>query len=407
MITFFHGDMWNHFTLIIGTVLLAVMFIQVIYLFFFACCGLLYHERATSVSDKLYRFVIYIPAYKEDAVILKTASKALTLQYPKGFYHVVVIADSLKAETLAALREMPIQVVEVVFEKSTKARALNKAIEQTAGDFDVAIVFDADNVAAPDYLQQMHEAFSRGYKVVQGQRTAKNQNTPMAVLDAASEGINNHIFRKGHRVAGLSAAIIGSAMGLHFPLFKEVMAGLTAVGGFDKEMELHLLYRRITIGYASRAIVYDEKVQKAEVLEKQRKRWLSAQFVYLRKHLAKGIASLLFQGKFDYFNKVFQMALIPRVILLAVLPGLYLLSLAPGQAPVPLLWLIIWIMGYLAIVISIPRKLWNKRLLRAILNLPSGILAMFRALMGVKGANRSFIHTPHGDSDTNHENDKL
>jgi len=406
MTAFYYSDIWNLFTLITGTLFWVVILVQVWYLLFFALCGLFYKERSKSVSDRLHRFVLYIPAYKEDVVILDSAARALTLDYPKDLFHVVVIADSLRADTLSSLREMPLQLVEVSFEKSTKARALNKAIEQTADGFDVAIVFDADNVAAPDYLHQMNEAFNKGYRVVQGQRTAKNQNTAMALLDAVSEGINNHIFRKGHRVAGFSAAIIGSAMGMHFPLFREVMASLTAVGGFDKEMELYLLSRRIRVGYASKAIVYDEKVQQAEVLERQRKRWLSAQFIYLRKHLFRGVAALITGGKLDYFNKVFQLALIPRVILLAILPAASMLSLLPGHGPSVWHWLIVWCMGYLAIGMSIPRALWNKRLFLAVLKLPAGMLAMLRALTGIRGANKSFIHTPHGHHDENPKNTK-
>jgi cellulose synthase/poly-beta-1,6-N-acetylglucosamine synthase-like glycosyltransferase len=407
MTAFFSNEYWLFITQVIGGVVFVIFFVQVLYLFFFSLSGLFYKEQVSTVTKQKNRFVIYIPAYKEDAVILDTASRALLLDYPKELFHIVVIADSLREDTLSALRKMPLQLVEVSFEKSTKAKALNKAIAQTSPAFDYAIVFDADNVAESDYLLRMNDAFNKGYQVVQGQRTAKNQNTPMALLDTMSEAINNHIFRKGHRVVGLSAAIIGSAMGLHFPLFREVMASLTAVGGFDKEMELYLLSRRIAIGYASRAIVYDEKVQRADVLEKQRKRWLSAQFVYLRKHLIKGIMALFMQGKLDYFNKVFQMALIPRVMLLAILPCMYLLSIVPGHAPAPFVWLIVWVMGYMAIIISIPRKRWNKKLFGAMLRLPAGIFAMFRALLGVKGANKSFIHTPHGQPDTNHVKDKL
>lgn len=406
MTLIFASDAWSLSTAVLGTIVMVAVLIQVAYLLFFAICGLLYREQAVRGSEKPNRFVIYIPAYREDAVILDTASRALTLDYPKHMFHVVVVADSLRDNTLEALRKLPLQLVEVAFEKSTKAKALNKAIAQTEEGFDVAIVFDADNVAAPDYLHRMNEAFNKGYRVVQGQRTAKNKNTPMALLDAVSEGINNHIFRKGHRVVGLSAAIIGSAMGMQFNLFKEVMASLTAVGGFDKEMELNLLSRRITVGYASKAIVYDEKVQQAEVLERQRKRWLSAQFVYLRKHLLRGIIALISKGKLDYFNKVFQMALIPRVILLAILPLFTILSWLPGQGPSAWHWLIVWIAGYLAIAISIPRALWNKKLLMAILKLPAGMLAMFRALIGMRGANKSFIHTPHGQHDTNQQKPK-
>lgn len=391
-------ELWQWFTVFFGSLFFVILAVQSIYLFIFALAGKFYSEKKPNVSVPLKRFVIYIPAYKEDAVILLTALEALALDYPKALFHVVVIADSLKKTTLEKLAQMPLQLVEVVFEKSTKAKALNKAIAQTADTFDYAIVFDADNVAARDYLYRMNDAFSRGHLVVQGQRTAKNQDTSMALLDAISEAINNHIFRKGHRVTGLSSAIIGSGMGLQFDLFKEVMAKITAVGGFDKEMELTLLRERVKMDYAEQAIVYDEKVQKKEVFEKQRKRWLSAQLNYLQKHIVSGIVELITRGNLDYFDKVFQMALIPRVMLLAILPASFMLSLIPGHGPSALSWLVVWVIGYIAIMLAVPGVFFNKRLMAALISLPAGILSTFKVLFKLKGANKTFIHTPHGDT---------
>lgn len=391
-------EVWQWFTMFFGGLFFVILAVQAVYIFIFALAGKFYSEKKLTVEVPLKRFIIYIPAYKEDAVILHAAQEALKLDYPKSLFHVVVIADSLKQSTFEKLAEMPLQLVEVVFEKSTKAKALNKAIEQTKDRFDYAIVFDADNVAKSDYLHRMNEAFARGHLVVQGQRTAKNQDTSMAMLDAISEAINNHIFRKGHRAVGLSSAIIGSGMGLQFALFREVMAKITAVGGFDKEMELTLLRESVKMDYAEQAIVYDEKVQKAEVFEKQRKRWLSAQLNYLRKHLASGIIELIKQGNLDYFDKVFQMALIPRVMLLAILPASFMFSLIPGHGPTPLSWLLVWVTGYIAILLAVPAVFFNKRLMVALISLPAGIFSTFKVLFKLKGANRTFIHTPHGDT---------
>ena len=77
----------------------------------------------------------------------------------------------------------------------------------------------------------------------------------MALLDAISEEINNHIFRKGHRSLCLSSAIIGSGMAFDYQLFKEYMTTLQAVGGFDKELELKLLHNGYKIDYLPDAMV--------------------------------------------------------------------------------------------------------------------------------------------------------
>mgnify|MGYP001800493375 FL=1 len=189
----------------------------------------------------------------------------------------------------------------------------------TIGDaFDVALVLDAVNVMEFDFIERINEAFNKGYKVVQGHRMAKNTNTPMAILDAISEEVNNHIFRKGHRVLGFSSALIGSGMAFDYHFFKSTMAEVNAVGGFDKELELKLLRDRNQIEYLHDALVLDEKVQKSEVFANQRKRWLSAQFVYFRRFAISGLRELVFRGNVDFADKVYQMVSPPRILLLGI-----------------------------------------------------------------------------------------
>ena len=189
-------------------------------------------------------------------------------------------------------------------------------MRQIPDDYVAALILDADNVMAVDFLEKMNAAMLQGSKVVQGHRVAKNMNTPMAKLDALSEEINNHIFRKGHRRLGLSAALIGSGMAFEFRLFKEMMQGIHAVSGFDKELELKLLKARHQIEYLPSALVYDEKVQDRRNFSGQRRRWLAAQLIYLRKYFSAGISQVIVHKNIDFFDKVIQMLLPPRILLL-------------------------------------------------------------------------------------------
>lgn len=385
---------------LIATIIMDVIFIYLgvycIYLFFFSLAGKLIPIKQPPLTTSLSRFVIYICAYKEDEILLNSAANALTIDYPKDLFHVCIIADSIKPETIKKLRQMPLQVLEVVFENSTKSKALNKAIENTADGFDAAVVFDIDNIAAPDYLHQINRFLKAGEKVVQGHRVAKNTNTSVAVLDAISEEVNNHIFRKSQRVFKLSAAIIGSGMALEYSLFKTTMAQIDAVGGFDKEMGLILTRQKIGVAYAENALVYDEKVSNPEVFKKQRKRWLSAQFNLLRKYGSSGFGELFLRGNFDYFNEIYQMSILPRVLMLGLMPFMLLISvLTPGIGPHWYLWLIATACCYLGIIVAIPASLINGKLFTAALKLPLIFFTMLLLLFKLKGANKKFIHTPH------------
>ncbi|SDD31970.1 Glycosyltransferase, catalytic subunit of cellulose synthase and poly-beta-1,6-N-acetylglucosamine synthase [Mucilaginibacter pineti] len=383
----------------IASIIMSVIFIYLgvysLYLFVFSVLGKLVHIKQPPAATSLSKFVLYICAYKEDAILLNSAASALTIDYPADKFHVCIIADSVKPETIEKLKQMPLQVVEVVFESSTKSKALNKAIENTIEGFDAAVVFDIDNIAAPDYLHQINQYLQAGEKVVQGHRVALNTNTPVAVLDAVSEEINNHIFRKSQRVFDFSAAIIGSGMALEYQLFKQTMGQIDAVGGFDKEMGLILTRQGITVAYAEKALVYDEKVSNPEVFKKQRKRWLSAQFNLLKVYGASGFGQL-FKGNFDYFNEIYQMSILPRILMLGLMPFMLLISfLTPGIGPHWHLWLAATACCYIGIVVAIPASFFNGKLLSAALKLPLIFFTMLLLLFKLKGANKKFIHTPH------------
>jgi cellulose synthase/poly-beta-1,6-N-acetylglucosamine synthase-like glycosyltransferase len=336
-------------------------------------------------------------------VIQEVASNALLQDYPKEYFDVVVIADSFRQDTLDFLKTLPIKVLEVEFDISTKSKALNSAMERITAGYDIAVILDADNLMAPDFLSKINASFGNGFIAVQGHRTAKNRNTSLAVLDAVSEEINNHIFRKGHRVLGFSSAIIGSGMAFKYDFFKALMSTVTAIGGFDKEIELKLLKEENTIEYLDDAFVYDEKVQKAEVFSNQRRRWLSAQLIYFRKDFVSSVKALITKGNIDYFDKTVQFIQPPRILLLGMVLVFgvifFLLNIILDNPMVyNYFWAGIVLMCILAFLFSIPRKMYNRKTLKALAALPGGMLLMFRSLVRIKGANKKFIHTKHGET---------
>ncbi len=394
------NQMAIHILNLVQVLLLVSTGLATIYILVYAVAGLFYTQPPYPVAARFRKMAVLIPGYKEDGVIVEVARQALGQSYPAKSFDVVIIADSFQPETLARLREMPIKVIEVSFEKSTKAKALNKAMEQLGDDYDIAVVLDADNVMAIDFLVKVNKVFEKDYLAVQGHRTAKNMNTSLALLDAVSEEINNHIFRKGHRVAGLSSAIIGSGMAFRYGYFKKMMASVTAVGGFDKEIELKMLKAGDKIEYLDDAYVYDEKVQKAEVFSNQRRRWLSAQLHYFRQDFISALKDLLTKGNVDYFDKALQFIQPPRILLLgAVLMfGAFFLlcnSIFGGAPWLSITWISVIAACLLSFLLSVPRSFYNTRTLKAMASLPKGMLLMLGSLLRIRGANQKFIHTQH------------
>ena len=384
-------------------ILLIILGLATLYIFVFAFAGLFYRQKSYPKATQNRKFAVLIPGYKEDEVIIEVAQEALLQEYPKDCFDVIIIADSFQQGTLAKLKALPIKVIKVTFEKSTKSKALNKAMEQLGDEYDIAVVLDADNLMAHDFLGKLNSAFEQDFIAIQGHRAAKNMNTSLAVLDAISEEINNHIFRKGHRVLGLSSAIIGSGMAFRYQFFKNLMATVTAVGGFDKEIELKLLKDGHKIEYLEDALVFDEKVQKAEVFSNQRRRWLSAQLHYFRKDFLNSLKDLFLKGNLDYFDKAIQFIQPPRILLLGAVLffGVVFLAanlLLDSHWMYLLAWAKLVTACILAFLFSVPRSFYNLKTAKALASLPKGMLLMLGSLLKIKGANKQFIHTQHGTS---------
>ena len=372
---------------------------NVVYILAFSLLCALSRTKDHATNPKQNRFLVLFPVYKGDGVILNSIRENVNQNYPRSHYDLFVIADHLKPETVAELRQQQAEVLEVQFENSTKSKSLNAALNAVDADrYDYAVIMDIDNIMHPDFLLYINDALADNSLIVQGHRVAKNLDTDMAVLDALSEEINNSIFRKAHVQAGLSSALIGSGIAMRFGDFKTLMAEITAVGGFDKEMEVRLLKAGHKIAYAENALVYDEKVQDAKVFENQRKRWLAAQFHYLQLYFFDSLKDLVSKGNVDYFNKVFQFMLLPRVLLLGICvllgTGAFLFAdVFPNRNHFMSLPFVVMFSLYLAT----PGYLRNKRSLLALRQIPLTVWVLFKTLFRLKGANKTFIHTPHSD----------
>lgn len=372
----------------------------VLYNLLFSVAGKLFPKKnkvAGEVASHC-RIAILVPAYKEDDIILHAAKSYESLDYPAHSYKVIVIADSLKPATIQTLEEEGISVIPVSFKKSTKAKSLNAAFAQLDDNiYDLAVIADADNIPAPDFLQQINIAYQQGYHVIQGQRVAKNMDSPFAILDAANEIIANHINRKGANALGLSASIIGSGIAFDYQVMKLALQETEATGGFDKVLQQLLVDKGYKIHYLEEALIFDEKVENAAAFENQRKRWLSSQFVYLRHYFARGFQALL-KGRIDYFYmSVGQNMLLPRMLLLAGVLFMTALYLVFGQylsLPVSA-WLICLGAFAISMMLPLPGKFYSKYMFTVLMNLPRVVGIMLSLVFRLKGADKTFIHTKH------------
>lgn len=379
----------------LDTILFFFMALSVGYLVVFAIAGMSKRDYSYPPAKKKYRFAVLYPAYKEDKVIEQAVNSFLQQEYPKENYDVVVISDKMKDSTNQRLRQLPIDLLIVDFENSSKAKALNFAMDKLAyREYDIVVILDADNTVQPDFLQQISNAYESGANVIQAHRMAKNLNTSTAILDAVSEEINNSIFRKGHVKLGLSSALIGSGMAFEYKWFKENIKKVLSAGE-DKELEMLLLKQRVYIDYMDDVPVYDEKTQKEDAFQNQRRRWLSAQFASLWKALPN-LPHAILSKNIDYCDKIAQWMMLPRVLLIGII-GLLSVTTSLVDWEWSIKWWILLFVLFLALCMAIPDYLVNKQFKKAIRKVPLLAIMMFVNLFRMRGVNKKFIHTEHGE----------
>jgi len=381
---------------IVDIVLWFIAAFSVAYVAFFAFISLFYDKEdhvathAAALSNRKAKFLILFPAYNEDRVIINAVEQFLLQDYPKTHYTVVVISDHMRPETNLQLSKMPIKLLTPTFEKSSKAKAMQYAIEQVEGDFDNVIILDADNVVRPDFLSQLN-ILCTIYDAIQCHRCAKNANNDVAVLDGASEEINNTLFRKAHNRLGLSSALIGSGMCFNYNLFKQNVFQLKTAGE-DREIEALLLQQGIFIKYAPDIHVFDEKVSSQDNFQRQRMRWMTAQIQSLFNQLPQ-IPKAIIHGNINFIDKTIQQALIPRSILIVLLTLISLLMTIIVYEWCMKWWILLGLLT-IALFIALPAPLRFKSFRKA-LAIPGLVLRMLKNILHIDRKNTDFIHTIH------------
>ena len=378
------------------------------YILFFALVSMLWKRPISPLSAYLegqirsmreprqFTFLVLYPAYNEDRVIVNSVHTFLGQYYPYKGFHVAVISDHMQPETNEELAQLPITLLQPVFEKSSKAKAMQYALQQIQGEYDYVVILDADNVVESDFLAKLNEVCNKGYDAIQCHRCAKNSNNDIAVLDGVSEEINNTLFRKAHNRIGLSSALIGSGMCFRYKWFKKNVYKLSTAGE-DRELEALLLRQRIHIHYEPDIHVYDEKVSNKDNFQKQRLRWMTAQIQSLFS-LLPYLPQALMEGNIDYIDKTFQQALIPRSMLVVGAFGMALV-MTLFCLIFSLTWYIKWWLLFLFICLSLyvstPKQLRSHSVFGKILSLPKLVWKMVMNILKIDRKNTDFIHTTH------------
>ena len=301
-------------------ILFTIVSLTVLYIGIFALASMFSTHSEIPASRHQNRFIVLIPAYRNGTGAEKTVQAILGQDYPQRLFDVSVISVELGEMSNLRLAQQPVTLLTPNFKKSSRAKALQMAINNLPQFkiYDIVIILDPGNIVETDFLTRMNDAYeAAGTKAIQAHRLSQNRDTAPARLSAVFEEINNSIFRRGHIAVGLSAASTGSAMAFDFNWFKEnIMTAKTSWD--DKELEILLLRQHIYVDYYDDILVFDEKSRSAEDFNRQHRRWILSQIHTVLRNI-QYLPGAILTRHYDLIDKILQWMLIPRMLMMAII----------------------------------------------------------------------------------------
>jgi cellulose synthase/poly-beta-1,6-N-acetylglucosamine synthase-like glycosyltransferase len=341
-----------------------------------------------------------ITAYRNAAIAVPLVQSLLRQSHPH--FHIYLVADNCPPDFDPGVSDARFTYLRPDPALHLKAKSIIYAMDRFVRPHQYTAIFDADNLAHPDFLAILDQYAAQGHYCIQGQRTAKNTDNRFAAADALGEHYKNYIERYAPYLLCSSSVISGSGMATETNLYRAYLDSPAIQEGQhqwkkmlqeDKILQNFLLLRGERIAYARHAICYDEKVETADAVQTQRSRWLFSYFQNVpntRAILGKGLAN------FDWNRLFFGLVTLslPMFIQLGVAFLLFLLGL--WLAPMASLCLAV------AVLVFAANLFWTLSLSghpglasKAMSAIPSFIGRQVMALLGMGNPNKNFKHTEH------------
>jgi cellulose synthase/poly-beta-1,6-N-acetylglucosamine synthase-like glycosyltransferase len=348
-----------------------------------------YLQRYKKVTDREFDFAAIITAHQDTRFIAPFVDSFLKQTHTR--FKVYVVADDCDITQLSFTDER-IVVLAPPEALHSKIKSIQFAISHFTHPPDALIIFDSDNLVHPNYLQNLNRYFQRGFRVVQTHMLSKNIDNTYARLDSIGHIYYTFFERTVKMQLGMSSAILGLGIAIEYALYQEINYHNT-IGGFDKKLQSQLARKVKQIAFAEDAIVYDEKVEDAAVLEKQRTRWIYSYFGHFKE------SWLLMKTGLQNMNAgqlLLGATMLRPPMILLILSVLALMVLSYFVQPVLLLvWGIILFLFVLTFILTIATKSRQKGMLRSIKHLPLLLFSQLKSLLKIKKAKQNFLKTEH------------
>ena len=277
-------------------------------------------RRSFSPSVK---FACLIPARNEEAVIGDLIRSLRQQNYPQDLIEIYAIPNNCTDDTVSAAKAAGADIIQVRGNIRNKGDALHYAIRQLLSRRDIGafIIFDADNVADPNYLKAMNDAFLSGAQVTKSRIESKNPyDSWISGCYGLYYNIFNKFFNESRSRLGLSPKLIGTGLGISREVLLQMGGWDTVTIAEDTEFNADCVLGNYSICWVPDAVTYDETPDSFRLSLRQRRRWVGGIMAVAKER----ISDLFYEmRKGRNIHQLFDMAMI------LILPYLQVISLIP------------------------------------------------------------------------------
>lgn len=244
-------------------------------------------------SENYTKFGVLIAARNESKVIRNIFEALKKQTYPKEFFDVWIIVEDEKDASVAIANEFGYKYFvrdNLTDDRHTKGFALQEMINYFNREniaYDAYMIFDADNVMEPNFIELMNNLRQTGVKVGSGYRNFTNVNVNwLTSTSSVMFAYMNQVTSKGRSYLFHKATLMGTGYYVDKSIIDD--AGGWIFTGMTEDIQLtsYCYYHDVNMRYYPDAVFYDEQSPKFKQVHNQHVRWLSG-FFASRKYLKK------------------------------------------------------------------------------------------------------------------------
>jgi cellulose synthase/poly-beta-1,6-N-acetylglucosamine synthase-like glycosyltransferase len=287
-----------------------------------------------------------VPAHNEAVTLPVLLRRLSEVDYPRGLYEVVVVADHCTDGTVGVARAAGARVLErATGPRGGKGWALGWAFERLAVEdrIDAFVILDADSWPDRYLLRALDGALQQGADAAQGFcRTGNPRESWRTAFMAADLALVHYLRPLGRQRLGASAGLQGNGSCLTRRALRRVPWHTRSVAE-DQEYHLRLVLAGLRVRFVPAALVDTVMEPTQAAAEGQERRWEGGRLELARVHLGRLLRAAWTRRSWPCLDTALDLATPPFALLAAGTALMAVLRtgiwLAGGPAMPAALWI--------------------------------------------------------------------